>query len=154
MNMESTKSNYLLVRRAQASITSYCHFGKKHLSTYLDRPAFQELAQELAQKYFHKSISNAVFPEIVDVYAAYLVISSLLQRLPLSVRRPMSAPMIQLPIEMQSAIKMRIEIHPGNALNKESTKGPRMASSTMPPIPGCEWPGQRTTRTSSDCLEP
>lgn len=75
---------YHLVRRAQAAIAAYRHFGQGDLSKYLERDAFGTLAQRIAEYFFSKSRNLAIFGQVLELYRVLLVMAPILQRLPLS----------------------------------------------------------------------
>lgn len=77
------QNDYYLLRRAQAAIAAYLNFGNGDLSKYLDRPAFNCMAEKLAAHYFH--ISSALVQALVmQIYLVLLVLSPVLQRQPMS----------------------------------------------------------------------
>lgn len=78
------RTAYHLVRRAQASVASYLHFGTGDLSKYLDRNAFQVMAARLANHFFHRSADLAIHAQVIELYHLILILAPILQRLPLS----------------------------------------------------------------------
>lgn len=80
------RTAYFLVRRAQASIADYRHFGPGDLCQYLERPAFEVMANRLAEKYFHRSANLALYRGVQGLYVPYLVVAPLLQRLTYSAK--------------------------------------------------------------------
>jgi len=80
----ATQNAYRLVRRSQAAIACYLHFGAGDLSKYLDRDSFQIMATRLAEHFFHRSTGLAIHAQIVELYHALLILAPILQRLPLS----------------------------------------------------------------------
>jgi len=78
------RTAFNLVRRAQASIASYLHFGGGDLTKFLDRDAFQVMAARLANRYFHMSRDLAIHAQVVELYHSLLIMAPILQRLPLS----------------------------------------------------------------------
>lgn len=75
---------YHLVRRAQASIASYQHFGDDDLAQYLERGSFIAMAARLADHYYNRSKDLQMHKQVIDIYAALLTMAPILQRLPLS----------------------------------------------------------------------
>lgn len=75
---------YHLVRRAQASIASYQHFGGGDLNQYLARDSFAQMAARLADHYFHRSKDLQSYKQVAEIYMVLLVMAPILQRLPLS----------------------------------------------------------------------
>lgn len=75
---------YHLVRRAQASIASYQHYGGGDLSQYLERDSFAVMATRLADHYFKKSKCLQLHNQVHEIYTALLVMAPILQRLSLS----------------------------------------------------------------------
>lgn len=73
------QNDYWLVRRAQAAIAAYLNFGNGDLSKYLDRPAFNNMAEKLTVNYFHKS-SVLVQALVIQIYLVMLVLAPVLQR--------------------------------------------------------------------------
>lgn len=78
------RTAYHLVRRAQAAIAGYLHFGAGDLVKYLDREAFNVLVARLVALYFHRSVDLAIFTQVRELYHALLILAPILQRLPLS----------------------------------------------------------------------
>lgn len=77
---------FSLVRRGQASIASFLHFGTGDLEKYLERNAFQIMATRLADRYFHRSKELVIYTQVVELYHLLLIMAPILQRLPLSCR--------------------------------------------------------------------
>lgn len=75
---------YHLVRRAQTNIAGYRHFHNGDLIKYQDRDSFQVMADRLLDKYFSKSRDLQISAQIKDIYLCLLIMSPVLQRLPLS----------------------------------------------------------------------
>jgi hypothetical protein len=75
---------YNLVRRGQAAIANYQQFSTGDLTKYLDRDAFQVMAERLADQYFRKSAGLALHENVVTLYQLLLVMAPILQRLPFS----------------------------------------------------------------------
>lgn len=75
---------YHLVRRAQARIASYRHFGGGDLAQYLERDSFVVMAARLADHYFHRSKSLQVNEQAIEIFMSLLIMAPILQRLPLS----------------------------------------------------------------------
>ena len=73
------QNDYYLLRRAQAVIAAYQHFGNGDLSKYLDRASFNTIAEKLTTQYFYKS-SALVQTLVMQVYLALLVLAPVLQR--------------------------------------------------------------------------
>lgn len=80
------RTAFSLVRRAQAVIASYLHFGGGDLFKYLDRNPFQIMATRLADHYFHRSKELVIYTQVVEMYHTLLILAPILQRLPLSCR--------------------------------------------------------------------
>lgn len=78
------RTAYTLVRRAQAAIAGYRHFGPGDLCRFLERPAFEAVATRLAAKYFHRSTNLALYQAVINLYVIYLIVAPLLQRVPYS----------------------------------------------------------------------
>jgi hypothetical protein len=78
------KAAYHLVRRSQANIATYLHFGTGDLEKYLERDSFLILSKKLANHYFHRSKGLAIHEQVKDIYLAHLIMAPILQRLPLS----------------------------------------------------------------------
>lgn len=77
---------YSQVRRAQAAIADFHHFGDGDLSRYLGRPAFEEMAGRLAQKFFHHSKELAMFNHVQELFMLFLVMAPIFQRSPYSTK--------------------------------------------------------------------
>lgn len=77
---------YYLMRRGQASIAGYRHFGNGDLSMYLERDSFQIMAKRFADHFFHRSAGMAIHAQVVELYHALLILAPILQRLPLTCR--------------------------------------------------------------------
>ena len=75
---------YHLVRRAQAKIACYQHFGNGDLAQYLERDSFTTVATKQADHYFNKSKELQINTQVVDIYTVLLIMAPILQRLPLS----------------------------------------------------------------------
>lgn len=82
----ASNTAYHLVRRAQAKIASYQHFGDGDLEQYLERDAFCALAKRLANHYFHRSRNLAIYEQVRDLYHVLLIMAPIIQKLPLSYR--------------------------------------------------------------------
>lgn len=82
----NNRTAFSLVRRAQASIAAFLHFGNGDLSKYLERDAFQIMAVRFANHFFHRSTDLAIHAQVVALYQVLLVMAPILQRLPLSCR--------------------------------------------------------------------
>ena len=78
------KTSYHQVRRAQAKIAAYLHFGDHDLSCFLGREAFSIMANRLASHYFHRSANLALWQHIEELYTVELIMAPILQRLPMS----------------------------------------------------------------------
>lgn len=77
---------YHLVRRAQASIAGYLHFGDGDLSKFLARDSFQIMATKLTDQFFPHSTGLAIHAQITELYLVHLIMAPVLQRLPLTCR--------------------------------------------------------------------
>lgn len=77
---------YPLVRRAQAAIAGYRHFGDGDLCRYLERDSFRVMATRLTDHFFHRSVGLALYEQVCAIYLCLLVMASILQRLPLSAK--------------------------------------------------------------------
>ncbi|HMN14517.1 MAG TPA: hypothetical protein PKD55_19545, partial [Bellilinea sp.] len=75
-----------LVRRAQAAIAGYRHFGDGDLSRYLERDSFQTMATRLADHFFHRSAGLALHAQVSALYLCLLIMAPILQRLTLSAK--------------------------------------------------------------------
>lgn len=78
------RTAYTLVRRAQAAIAGYRHFGPGDFCRFLERPAFEAVAAKLAAKYFHRSTNLALYQAVINLYVLYLIVAPVLQRVPYS----------------------------------------------------------------------
>lgn len=78
------RNAYHLLRRAQAAIASYLHYGTGDLSKYLDRDAFHVMVDRLANHFFYRSTDLAIHAQVVELYHALLILAPVIQRLPLS----------------------------------------------------------------------
>jgi len=78
------RTAFSLVRRAQASIAAFLHFGNGDLFKYLERDSFQTMANKLADHYFHRSTALAIHAQVKELYLTLLILAPILQRLPLS----------------------------------------------------------------------
>lgn len=77
-------NEYQQIRRAQAHIASYLHFNNGDLVRYLDRSSFNIMADRLAEHFFHRSESMAIYQMVSEIYLAMMIVAPILQRLPLS----------------------------------------------------------------------
>lgn len=75
------RTAYTLVRRAQAAIAGYRHFGPDDLCRFLERPAFEVVATKLAAKYFYRSTNLALYQAAINLYVLYLIVAPVLQRI-------------------------------------------------------------------------
>lgn len=80
------RTAFSLVRRAQASIAPFLHFGTGDLEKYLERDSFQIIATRLADHYFHRSNKLVIYTQVVELYHLLLIMAPILQRLPFSCR--------------------------------------------------------------------
>jgi hypothetical protein len=80
------RTGFYLVRRAQASIAGYRHFDDGDLAKFLERDTFLNLADELAEHFFHRSKNLAIYEDVRSMYLVHLIIAPVLQRLPLSAK--------------------------------------------------------------------
>jgi len=80
------RTAYTLVRRAQAAVAGYRHFGPGDLCRFLERTAFEIMATKLAEKYFHRSTNLALYQAVINLYVLYLIVAPLLQRVPYSAK--------------------------------------------------------------------
>jgi len=80
------RAAYGLVCRAQYSIASYLKIGDGDLSKYLERDAFNEVANRLTDKYFHRSRDLEIASMVQRLYVVLLILAPILQRLSLSMK--------------------------------------------------------------------